>query len=276
MLGHELHRTLGKEFDVYATLRQPVEAYIPYYRYDSSKVCRVANICDPIEISKVLRETSPDVVVNCVGVIKQDKLASNPIETIRINSLLPHIIKRECDSVGARFIQISTDCVFKGSTGGYVETDECDAVDLYGRSKALGEITEPSSLTIRTSIIGNEMLTRRGLIDWFLGESGKTVFGYKNAIFSGLTTIELSRVLGAIIKNHQNIGGVWHVSGDPISKYNLLVIAKKYFKWVGEIFPCDKIVCNRSLNSDRFRLETKYSPPNWDSMIQEMADRIVA
>jgi dTDP-4-dehydrorhamnose reductase len=172
--------------------------------------------------------------------------------------------------MGIRLIHISTDCVFSGRKGNYTEDDVSDAEDLYGRTKFLGEVGGDGCLTLRTSIIGREMETSHGLIEWFLSEEGKTVRGYKRAIFSGFTTIALGDIIARLIVEHQDLHGVWHVASKPINKFDLLELVREVYGLTIEIEPDESVVCDRSLNSDRFRRATGLVAPAWPDMIMEM------
>jgi dTDP-4-dehydrorhamnose reductase len=168
-------------------------------------------------------------------------------------------------------IHISTDCVFSGRKGNYSEEDISDAEDLYGRSKFLGEVQGPYGVTLRTSIIGRELETKSGLVEWFLSQQGRAIKGYRRAIYSGLTTNELSRVIELILGRLPHLAGLWQVSGEVINKYELLKIAQVAFDWNGEISPDDTLVCDRSLDSTKFRTTTGYRPPSWSEMMDELA-----
>jgi dTDP-4-dehydrorhamnose reductase len=200
-------------------------------------------------------------------------LARDPIMSISLNALLPHRISLICRAAKIRMIHISTDCVFSGKKGNYVESDQSDAEDLYGRSKFLGEVSyPPHSITLRTSIIGRELKTHLGLIEWFLSQKdGDTIHGYKRAIYTGFTTDELSRVISNYVIPHTELSGLYHVSTNPISKYDLLQIANKAFGRKINIMPDEDFVCDRSLDSTRFCQATGYNPPSWPEMIYEMA-----
>ncbi|WP_280921287.1 dTDP-4-dehydrorhamnose reductase family protein [Methylobacterium sp. PvR107] len=216
-----------------------------------------------------LRETRPTVIVNCIGVVKQLATAEDPLTAIPINSLLPHRLARLADLIGARLIHVSTDCVFTGEKGGYTEGDRPDAKDLYGRSKLLGEVDYENAITLRTSIIGHEIGSQNGLVEWFLAQQGR-VKGYRNAIFSGLTTDELVRVIVDYVMPAPELRGVYHVSVDPISKFDLLSIVKNAYGRTTEIEPDDEIAVDRSLDSRRFRSAVGYVPSHWPDLIKRM------
>ncbi len=210
-----------------------------------------------------------DVVINCIGIIKQLKESKNPLDSIKINALFPHELAGICNGIGAKLIHFGTDCVFTGSRGGYDEESLPDATDLYGLTKLLGEVKGENCLTLRTSIIGHELNTHHSLLDWFLSQSSE-VLGYTNAIFSGLPTFEVARVLDQFVLPRKSMQGLYHLSGDPIDKYSLLTKIKRIYKKNIVIKPYDDFVIDRSLNSSRFRLETGYEPLSWDQMIENM------
>ena len=209
-------------------------------------------------------------MLNCIGIIKQSKAASDPLPSIAINSLLPHQLAQMAAARGARLIHFSTDCVFSGRRGNYVEDDEPDPVDLYGRSKLLGEVTAPNGLTLRTSIVGRELREHLGLIDWFLSQRGGRINGYARALYSGLTTLAAADLVAWLIRAHPALQGLWQVSGEPISKFDLLQIVKRVYGLDIEIAPDRHFVCDRRLDSTRFRKHTGWRPPSWDHMIAAM------
>lgn len=211
----------------------------------------------------------PDVVINCVGIIKQLPNANDHIESLAINATLPHRLAKYCDATRARLVHFSTDCVFSGKQGLYKEEDCPDAEDLYGRTKFLGEVRYENSITLRTSIIGHELNRSKSLVDWFLSQSGE-IKGFTKAIFSGLPTVEVARVVKEYVIPNQDLSGLYHLSGDPINKYDLLnLVAQTYGKNIG-VIPDDKLVIDRSLNSDRFRSATGFKPRPWPDLIKDM------
>jgi dTDP-4-dehydrorhamnose reductase len=269
MLGNAIVRILAQkdDFMVFGTLRgsQPMlEVIAPAVRQ-----LQGIYVDQQDSLLKAFTESRPDVVINCVGLVKQLANADDPLEAIPINSLLPHRLARMCELVNARLIHISTDCVFSGQRGGYRESDEPDSQDLYGRSKFLGEVSKSNAITLRTSIIGHELNSANGLVGWFLGQNG-TVKGYRRAIFSGLPTCELGRIIRDEVIPRVDLHGVYHVASEPISKYELLHLIKQIYGKDIEILPDDCLILNRSLNSDRFREATNYVPPDWASLILQM------
>ena len=220
-------------------------------------------------IDELLESFRPDVVINCVGVVKQLSSANDPLVSLPINSLFPHRLARVCVSSGSRLIHISTDCVFTGSKGMYCESDIPDARDMYGISKFLGEVNYPNAITLRTSIIGHELSGTRSLVDWFLSQQ-ESVLGYKNAIFSGLPTIEIAKLISRYVIPNPHLTGIYHVSAEPINKYELLkLIAEVYLKDIEIVNDVD-VKIDRSLNSSRFRALTGFTPSSWLEMVSAM------
>ncbi|MGX1618280.1 dTDP-4-dehydrorhamnose reductase family protein [Micromonospora chalcea] len=220
-------------------------------------------------VGSLLQRVRPDVVVNCVGVVKQRPEVQDAVGTVRLNALFPHLLARLCETVGARLVHVSTDCVFSGDRGNYVETDLPDPPDLYGRSKLLGEVGGPHALTLRTSIIGHELASSRSLVDWFLSQAG-TVRGYTKAVYSGVTTVELARVLRTVVFPRTDLAGLYHVAAAPITKYDLLRLVASEYRWTGDIVPYDGFVCDRSLSAEAFAATTGYRPPSWPQMVAEL------
>lgn len=273
-LGHRLWVNLRKEHEVWVTVRQTLSPFPELSEFPSKYVRTDVDASNFDQVTRALASIQPDLVINCIGLIKQmGHLARDPIMSISLNALLPHRISLICRAARIRMIHISTDCVFSGKKGNYLESDESDAEDLYGRSKFLGEVTyPPHSITLRTSIIGRELKTRLGLIEWFLSQKdGDTVRGYKRAIFTGFTTDELSRIIMDKVIPNLELTGLYHVSSDPINKYDLLQIANRAFDRKINILPDEEFIMDRSLDSTRFRKATGYQPPSWTEMIQEMA-----
>jgi dTDP-4-dehydrorhamnose reductase len=220
-------------------------------------------------LTQIFASVRPDIVVNCVGIVKQLADAKDPLTALPVNALLPHRLARLAQLSGTRLIHFSTDCVFSGAKGNYIESDLPDANDLYGRSKLLGEVDYPNAITLRTSIIGHELGSNHSLIDWFLSQTDE-VQGYKKAIFSGLPTVEIARIIDAFVIPYADLRGLYHVSAEPINKFDLLsLVSKEYGKKI-VIRPQTEFVIDRSLNSDRFRSATSFKPEPWPELIRRM------
>ena len=271
MIGHGLFYGLSQynDLDVYASVREDtnINKWFPLALKEKIKINIDVNHFD--SVIEVLSFAQPDVVINCIGLIKQNPLVENPLLAISINSLFPHRVASICRAMGIRMIHVSTDCVFSGDKGNYKETDPSDATDLYGRTKFLGEVIYPHCITLRTSIIGHELRGKRGLVEWFLSQQGM-IKGFTHAIFTGLPTIEFARVIKEYVLSDPNLNGLYHVSAEPISKYDLLkLIAIRYRKEI-QINPYDGFYSDRSLDSTRFQNATGYQPPSWEELVEKM------
>jgi dTDP-4-dehydrorhamnose reductase len=271
MLGHRLWRELHERMDTYVTVRRAYGDYAQLSWFDEHSLIDGVDVTSGAQLLRAVSIARPDVVVNCVGVVKQHRGANDATNTIAVNALLPHRVADCCERIGARFIQISTDCVFTGTRGCYTESDVADARDLYGRSKLLGEVDRDRCLTIRTSMVGREIGSARGLIEWFLSRRGESVPGFTRARFSGLTTQELSRVIATCIQQHHDLSGVWHVAGEPIAKFDLLSMVNDACHLGSTLEPDDSFVCDRTLDASRFMNATGYRPPTWSNMVAELA-----
>ena len=270
MLGYSLFKNLSdySHLDVYGSVRniKGKEHFFTGYIEKLFMGVKVGNI-DLID--GVIVKLKPDVVINCIGLIKQHAISKQHVDAIYINSLLPHQIASLCDKNNAKFIHFSTDCVFSGQKGNYTEQDIPDAQDLYGKSKRLGEVDYDPHLTFRTSIIGHELTTNVSLIDWFLSQNGKTK-GFSKAIFSGLPTCVIARFLVENILPSQNLTGLYQLSAEPIDKFNLLkLVAGIYGKDI-EIEESTDFVIDRSLNSEKLKKTIKFIVPSWEVIISEM------
>ena len=271
MLGHELLRVLNPTHEVRVTLRQELAVYATTRLFHSGNSYADVDVRDLRRLQVAFEDFRPQAVINAVGVVKQRADAADAISSIAINSLFPHQLAEMCARYGARVIHMSTDCVFSGARGSYKEGDVTDARDLYGKSKILGELQSGNSLTLRTSIIGRELSRKSGLLEWFLAQRGP-VKGYKKAVFSGFTTTEMARIIERLLARYPNASGLYHVSSEPIAKYDLLEMIKLQFDLKTEIIPDEDVRIDRSLDSSRFRTDLDYTPPAWSEMIRELAD----
>lgn len=270
MLGNAMMRVMHekKSIEVFGFARS-----VSVKKFFSEDIARNiitgCDIGDQDSLIKLFRDVRPNVIINCIGLIKQAVDAEDPLIALPINALLPHRLARLSALIGARFIHISTDCVFSGEKGGYTESDVSDARDLYGKSKYLGEVEYSHTVTLRTSIIGHELQSAHGLIGWFLAQDQQCK-GYRKVIFSGLPTVALARIIRDVVIPRTDLSGVYHVASQPISKYDLLkLVANVYGKSI-EIVPDDQLVIDRSLNADRFRQATGYVAPGWPDLVKLM------
>ncbi|WP_323000935.1 SDR family oxidoreductase [Denitromonas sp.] len=271
MLGNAVFRVFDGDakFETWGTLRS-ASGKRAFIRSAQHRLLENIDVLDHDVLCTVLARARPDVVINCIGLIKQLADAKNPLSALPVNSILPHRLSVLCDLVGARLIHVSTDCVFSGRKGGYVESDMSDAEDLYGKSKYIGEIHDQAhAVTLRTSIIGHELNSNYALVDWFLSQSG-SVKGFARAVFSGLPTVELARIMKDFVLPKPALHGLYHVAAAPISKLELLrLVANQYGKDI-EIVPDNDFVIDRSLNGHLFSAATGYTSPPWPELVARM------
>jgi dTDP-4-dehydrorhamnose reductase len=270
MLGHQLLKQLSRGHDVRVTLRQKLSAYEGFGIFNTENAYGEIEVGSMDRIIDVLGEFRPEAVVNAVGIVKQRSKAKESIPSLEINSLFPHRLAGICKAAGIRMVHMSTDCVFSGEKGRYQESDISDAEDLYGRTKYLGEVYDTHCITLRTSIIGRELSRKQGLVEWFLSQSG-SVQGFKNAVFSGFTTLEFSRIIEKILTEYAERAGLYHVSSAPISKFDLLMLIKRKMGLDIQIMGTEEPRLDRSLVSKKFREEFNYTPPTWEDMIEELS-----
>jgi dTDP-4-dehydrorhamnose reductase len=269
MLGHQLCRWLPERMDVWATFREDLKSFdcLPQERMITG-----VSVQDLHPVQEVLNTVKPDAVVNAVGIVKQRDEAKQAVPSIQVNALFPHQLADICVERGIRVIQISTDCVFSGLRGNYSEIDVPDPVDLYGRTKLLGELNRSGCLTLRTSIIGWQLNTFSSLLSWFALQRNKHIKGYRKAIYSGFSTTVLAQLIGDILQTRPDLTGVYQVASEPISRYDLLVKLRDILGWNDILIdPDDQFFCDRSLSSTRFTTATGWRPPTWEAMLQGLA-----
>ncbi|HMT09621.1 MAG TPA: SDR family oxidoreductase [Pyrinomonadaceae bacterium] len=271
MLGHKLYQRLSSRFEVAATIRGEFSSIERYGIFDRSKIVENIDVRDKAAVETAIVSVNPDVVVNAVGVIKQLPSAKDVITTLEINAIFPHRLAEFGAEFGFRTISISTDCVFDGAIGNYRETDVPNATDLYGKSKALGELNDDNCLTLRTSIIGRELGTSHSLIDWFLSNHGGSVKGFTKAIYSGFPTVVFADIIGDLVANRPELSGLYQVASEPINKFELLKLVNEAYDANIEIVPEDDFTIDRSLNAAKFNELTGFRPAAWPELIAQMA-----
>lgn len=265
MLGHVLFTELQKKHNVFGTVRS--DTHLPFS--NDRGLIHDINIEDLSKLENIIKILSPDIVINCIGIIKQLEESKNKIVSIEINSLFPHKLAEICERNQARVIHFSTDCVFSGEKGNYKESDLADARDTYGLTKYMGEIDYPHSLTLRTSIIGHELNSSVSLLDWFLSQD-KVCSGYNKAVFSGFPTITVANFLNNYVFPNEKLHGIYNFSAAPINKFDLLEKIKKQYGKDIKVNPNEKLVIDRSLDSTKLRELTGFNPPAWEELIAEM------
>lgn len=270
LIGSSIFKSLFHDpnLEVFGTIRSPkLKKYFDLKM--AKKLIFGIEVMKKNRVSNLLDMLRPNIVINCIGLTKHIPGGNDPLEAIPVNAYLPHLLASQCEQYGCRLIHISSDCVFSGSRGGYLESDAPDAVDIYGKSKALGELMDGNAVTLRTSTIGHELNSSYGLLNWFL-EQSEVCSGYKKAIFSGVTTDELARIIQNFVIPNPRLSGLYHVSGLPISKFDLLnLIAREYGKKI-KIQPEAKFKIDRSLNGEKFEIDTGYKPQEWSKLIKMM------
>lgn len=270
-LGHKLWQVLpGKFPDTFVTIRKPRAFYAKCGLFDGPNALDGVDLRDFARLNALLEEVKPSVIVNCAGVTLRSKEALDKNSAISINALLPHRLADWCSRSGARLIHFSTVCVYDGKKGGYTEDDAPDARDLYGQTKALGDVNAPFALTLRSSFIGCEIFGGAELLEWFLAQEGKTVKGFRKALFTGLTTNKLAELVGELIEKHPGLNGLCHVSSEIVTKYELLKLMKDAYRLDVEIVP-EGFEMKRDLDGSRFAKAAAFESPTWRLMMAEMA-----
>ncbi len=270
MLGHKLLQRLGDVHETWGTVRGDPGSVQPIPGVAPSRLIGHVSATDPDAIRRTVEQVRADAVLNCIGIVKQIEAAKDAVESIGINALLPHQLSRICSDAEARLIHFSTDCIFSCDAGPHLESDPPNPGDLYGRTKLLGELSEPHCFTIRSSIIGRELARGTGLVEWFIAQRGKRVRGYRNALYTGLTTLAMAEVVRMVLESYPDLSGIWQVSSDPIDKCSLLQIVNRVYGLAIEIDPDDVFCCDRRLDSSRFRAATRWTPLPWPAMIEAM------
>lgn len=268
MLGSAIGTILSQHpgYTVSQTLRKGAKTHAGM----SDCPIHYVDILNDAALWELIAKVRPNAVINCAGVIKQRPEAQDPLVMYSINTIFPHKLAQICKAFGTRMVHFSTDCVFTGEVGNYADSALSDAQDHYGRSKYAGEIgNEGHVVTLRTSIIGHEGRSRLALIDWFLNSTGP-VKGFTNAIFTGFPTVEVGTILARHVLPNEDRSGLFNMSADPISKYDLLVKVREVYGKDIEIIGDDRVRIDRSLDSSLFRAQFDYTPPDWDSLIARM------
>lgn len=272
MLGHKLCQHLGLRFrDIQATIRTQRSSAGRFELFKNVRLIDGVDALDFTRMRQVLDQIDPQIIINCIAITKRRDAAAGSLPSIDLNAALPHRLALWATAHSARLIHISTDCVFDGRTGGYTEDSPTNAQDLYGRTKALGEVTGPGILTLRTSIIGREFDHRTELLEWFLAQRGKRIKGYRRALYTGVSTLWMARVIGDLIDQFPGLEGLYQVAAPAISKYELLGLARDAFNVPVEIDPDDTVVIRRDLDGERFRQATGIEVPGWQQMMADLA-----
>lgn len=269
-LGHKIFQVLSERLETFATFRRPRVSHPAYDDVDPNRLVTGVNAMSFNTVAQAFINVRPSVAINCIGAVGSPGTPVDPLTAISLNTLLPHRLAELCAATGIYLIHMSTDGVFSGGKGNYTERDAPDPVGLYGQTKLLGEIHRRNCLTVRTSFIGRDH-RRDTLLEWFLGNRGGQVFGYTNVIFSGLTTLALAQAVGDLITNSPGLSGLYHLSSEPISKYDLLIRLRQAMDLDIEIEPNGDLCRDLSLDSTCLRAKTGLRIPDWDGMIAGLA-----
>lgn len=269
MLGGSLHRYFTRaQHNVVGTVRSTAaQQQVSAMGFDNIR--SGVDVTDPKTLEAVIADVKPDYVFNCIGLIKQLAQSEQPVAAIEMNSLLPHRLAELCSKYASRLVHFSTDCVFNGARGGYTEASLPDATDLYGRSKLLGEVAYGQHLTLRTSIIGHEIDSNLSLVDWFLSQRGQ-VKGFSKAVFSGLPTCYVAEFINNHVFPNPDLRGLYHLSVEPIDKYQLLSLIKERYNIAVDIIDYPDFVIDRSLDSSALRDLVDFKPPAWPELVEAM------
>jgi dTDP-4-dehydrorhamnose reductase len=270
LLGHMLIRVLSESNDVFGTTREAPSVLSPLAKYLSKeKWISQIDASNPESIKKVFEKEKFDVAINCIGLIKQRNSIVFDSQMMAINGEFPHQLAQVANSHGIRVIHISTDCVFSGRAGNYQETDTPDPMDIYGKSKLLGELKDSHNLTLRTSHIGRELTVKKSFVEWLVSQKGGHVNGYSHAIYSGLTTQALARTISKLLLGNLHLTGLFHVSSQPISKLEIINKLNNLLDLQIAVTPDASVQINRSLNSEKFQKATGIHPKTWDEMLSD-------
>jgi dTDP-4-dehydrorhamnose reductase len=271
-LAYKAYTLFSKNFDTYVTFRNFNDKIRKTNYFDENKIINGFDAFETENISQVIKNLNPNIVINCIRLTKEMNDDSIRKNMIYINSLFPHILAGICTEINCKLIHFSTDCVFSGKKGNYSEGDFTDAENLYGKTKYLGEIDYGQHLTIRTSKVGKSLFGDNGLVDWFINEvkKGNEINGFTNAIYNGFSTTSLSRELLKIVKHNLKLKGLYHLSAEKISKYKLLLKISEKLNLNAKIKKYDKFYCDRSLNCSKYKKVTVFIPPDWKAMVEEI------
>jgi dTDP-4-dehydrorhamnose reductase len=269
-LGHRVCMEWGGRFECFGTVREPVAERVADLLSPTTLIAGVTAE-EPDSLRPAFEQAKPDVVLNCIGAVKQAEAGQQAVPAIRVNSLFPHQLAALCQEHSARMLHVSTDCVFSGARGNYSEEDVPDATDVYGRSKLLGEVAGEGLMTVRTSLIGRELRGTLGLLEWLISNRGGSVRGFSRAVFSGFTTRALAGELAHLITEQPELNGIWHLAAEPIDKLTLLTMLNEALDLGIRIEPDADVAINRALDSSRLRNVTGRQPRRWDEMVDELS-----
>lgn len=274
MIGHKMYQIISKKYDdTWVTLRNGLNTYKYGFIYNRNRVIDNIDLSNFVRIEVELNHLMPDVIINASGITIRRGVNAILSNSIITNSALPHFLNEWVVKHNKRLIHFSTDCVFSGRKGDYFENDFKDAYDNYGLTKSLGEVNNSANaITLRGSMIGRELENKTELLEWFLLQSFNTITGYSKVIYSGITTIQMAKIVQTLIESFPYLSGVFNVSSVPISKFMLLTLFENEFKIGSEIISDDSIVSNKNLISNKLYSILNIPIPNWDDMINQLGE----
>ena len=274
MVGHKIYQTLSSHFqDTWVLLRQPLKNFSHKNIFNSQKVIDRIDLSDFLILQSELNKIDPDIIINAAGITTRRGVNLSVYKSILINAALPHLLEEwVSNKKDKRIIHFSTDCVFSGKSGEYNENSDLDAQDVYGKTKGIGEVKGPNSLTLRCSMIGRELDYYTELLEWFLSQKGETIKGFSNVIYSGITTVKMAEFVKDIIVHYPDLSGVYNISSVPISKYELLKLFKDTFGYTIEIEKDTTYKSRKDLLPNNFFKETKFTIPVWSDLIQQLKE----
>jgi len=278
MIGHKMYQIIAEKYpDTWITLRKNLNDYSFNSLFDKKYVIDKTDLSNFNELIIKLNQLQPDVIINASGITIRRGAESVISNTIVINSALPHLLNEWVVKYNKRLIHFSTDCVFSGSKGNYLEDDFKDAYDIYGRTKGLGEVTDSNNtITLRGSMIGRELENKTELLEWYFSQTGKSIIGFSNVIYAGITTIKMAEIVTILIDKFPNLAGVYNVSSIPISKFELLSLFDSEFKITTGIISNDLIVSNKNLISNKLFSIINIPIPNWNNMVIQLKDDCIS
>jgi dTDP-4-dehydrorhamnose reductase len=279
MLGYQIFKFFSSEvsYDVYGTVRlkknaQSFETFNAFK--DGGKIIFDFDVSNFESIISLVDRLKPDLIINSIAYTNKDNKPNDFFMMTLINSFFPKKLSELCLNLKIRMIHFSTDAIFNGNKAPYSEDDIPDFLDFYGLTKYLGEVDKNHFVvTIRTSMIGHETEKKnsKNIVNWFLSQN-EEVKGFSKYIFSGLTTLEISKIIKNYIIPNKQLYGIYHVSSKPISKFDLLRLISSLYNKTIKIVPDSSVIINRSLDSSRFYLATGYKAPEWDVLINQMRE----
>ena len=264
MIGHKMAQLLNKELGLEIILNSRSNSKILSQLYPECKIYEYDFLKD--DINNLLDIIEPDLIINAVGITIRRGVEDIKKASI-INSFFPHKIDNWVSKFDKKLIHFSTDCVYSGNKGDYLDNDIPDAEDNYGKSKAIGEVNSKNTLTIRSSMVGREIFNKTELFEWVVSNKNKKINGFENVVYSGVTTLWMSKTVIKILKEFPDLTGIYNISSESISKFDLICKINNRFGLNIDIESDKSFFSNKSLNSNKFFLKTNLEKPNWDEML---------